>query len=172
MAQLNYAGPRARQLLDETCSIRLRSASYGETSARRKNNHSKAGYNRPEPFRLRLSSDYGGTGWEVAKPSSPNTPSASINQTASFIEGGKALHVVMPGLGPRFTMPDNFADAVRKVSAETGLPHCDIQKMFKKIGANKLEPLFNDMAHPNKEGCRMMAGELATFLIEAGKREN
>jgi len=84
--------------------------------------------------------------------------------------GGKTailLFPTIPGLGPRFIMMDDYADAVRETAKERGLACFDLQKVFKEIGRDKMEQYLADMAHPNAEGHRIIADAIAGFLIES-----
>jgi lysophospholipase L1-like esterase len=70
----------------------------------------------------------------------------------------------IPGMGPRFVMMDDFADAVRETAQARGIACFDLQKVFKAIGREKINDLLADMAHPNAEGHRLIADSLANFL--------
>ena len=87
--------------------------------------------------------------------------------------GGKTAVLLLPtipGMGPRFVMMDDFADAVRETAQARGLACFDLQKVFKAIGREKINDLLADMAHPNAEGHRLIAEAIANVLAGAGGR--
>ena len=85
--------------------------------------------------------------------------------------GGKTAVLLLPtipGMGPRFVMMDDFADAVRETAQARGLACFDLQKVFKDIGREKVNDLLADMAHPNADGHRLIADSIANFLAGTG----
>jgi len=97
-----------------------------------------------------------------------------LDRLATVTHGRTALMpmTTIPGGGPRFTMLDDFAQAVRRVSEARGLVCCDLQLTFKELGREGMLPLMADMAHPNAEGHRVIAGaiaELITAQVKAGQ---
>jgi lysophospholipase L1-like esterase len=91
------------------------------------------------------------------------------------LTGGKAAIMplaTIPGLRNRYTMMDDYADAVREVAAARGLTCFDLQKEMKTYDREKIEELFADMAHPNEKGHLYMATKIAGFLAKlAGKTD-
>ena len=86
--------------------------------------------------------------------------------------GGRAAIVpiaTIPGAGPRYTMMDDFAQAVRDVSAKLGLECCDMPERLKFQGREGLTPYMADMAHPNAEGHGLMAQVLTDWLVGKAK---
>ncbi len=92
-----------------------------------------------------------------------------IDRVARFTRGRAAvlLLTTIPGTGPRFVMMDDFADAVREVASERGLPCCDLHKVFKALGRRQVRDYFADQAHPNAEGHRILARAIASFLARS-----
>lgn len=90
-----------------------------------------------------------------------------VDRVAAVTGGQTAILplATMPGAGPRFTMLDDFAQAVRDVCAARGIECCDMQAAFKAVGREGMPALLGDMAHPNAEGHRLMARTLADFLM-------
>ncbi len=92
-----------------------------------------------------------------------------IDMFAAKTKGKTALLLIptIPGKDYRFNMMDDYAQIVRDVAKELGLPVCDIQKVFKAVGQDKIADYFADMAHPNAKGHELFATTLTDFLIEA-----
>lgn len=86
--------------------------------------------------------------------------------------GGKAAVVpiaTIPGAGPRYTMMDDFAQAVRDTCQKLGLQCCDLPERLKFQGRDGLTPYMADMAHPNAEGHELMAQFLTDWLVGKAK---
>lgn len=96
---------------------------------------------------------------------------ASLNDYIDRIArktGGKTAMLLIPtipGRRHRFVMMDDYADCVRAVAAKRNLPVCDVQKAFKELGREGVEPYFADLAHPNTEGHKLIADTLCRFLL-------
>ncbi|NSW56280.1 MAG: hypothetical protein HPY44_09710 [Armatimonadetes bacterium] len=71
----------------------------------------------------------------------------------------------IPGAGPRFTMMDDFAQAVRDVAAARGIECLDLAAALKATGRDGYLAYMGDMAHPNPEGHALMARVIADFLV-------
>ncbi|NLF17003.1 MAG: SGNH/GDSL hydrolase family protein [Lentisphaerae bacterium] len=72
-----------------------------------------------------------------------------------------------PGCGPRFTMMDDYAEAIREIGRERGLTVFDMHAHLKAIGREELQGFYGDMAHPNEDGHRLIAEALCEFLVRA-----
>ncbi len=92
-----------------------------------------------------------------------------INRIARKTKGKTAvlLMATIPGVGPRFVMMDDFADAVRETAKEKGLACFDLQKEIKKLGRKNIDQYFCDMAHPNKKGHKIIGEAIAEFLVKS-----
>ncbi|OGV75082.1 MAG: hypothetical protein A3K19_00790 [Lentisphaerae bacterium RIFOXYB12_FULL_65_16] len=103
------------------------------------------------------------------KPYFKDELNSYIDRILRKTEGKTAvlLLATLPGTGPRFVMMDDFADGVRETAQERGMPCCNLQKVFKEIGRDQVEEYFADMAHPNADGHRLLADDLASFLVQA-----
>jgi lysophospholipase L1-like esterase len=100
---------------------------------------------------------------------------ASVNDYLDRIcraTGGRTailLFATGPGCGPRFVMLDDYAEAIREISRERGLPLFDIHRLLQEIGRERLGEFFADMANPNEAGHRFIAEALCEYLVrEAG----
>ena len=93
-----------------------------------------------------------------------------LDRIARKTQGKTAVLLLptIPGMGPRFVMMDDFADAVRETAQARGLACFDLQKVFKEIGREKINDDLADMAHPNAEGHRIIADAIAKFLAGTG----
>ena len=75
------------------------------------------------------------------------------------------LFTPIPGCGPRYNAHDLYAQTVREVAAKYGVACFDLNAVFKKaFTVQTIGGAFNDMAHPNKNGHRLIAEKLAEFL--------
>jgi lysophospholipase L1-like esterase len=86
--------------------------------------------------------------------------------------GGKAAIVpiaTIPGAGPRYTMMDDFAQAVRDVSDRLGLPYANMPERLKAEGREGYTRYLGDMAHPTAEGHAIMAQYLSDWLVAKAK---
>jgi lysophospholipase L1-like esterase len=95
-----------------------------------------------------------------------------IDRVIAKTKGKTAIILIptIPGRGNRFDMMDDYADAVREIAKERGLPVCDVQKTFKGMGKIKIAEYLADRAHPNPAGHKIFADKIAEFIIEkAGK---
>ena len=93
-----------------------------------------------------------------------------IDRVAEITKGKSAflLFAPGPGKGPRFTMMDDYAQAIRELAAERGLPYFDVSKLFKAFGKKEFsETYMADMAHPNAKGHQVVADALCEFLVKA-----
>lgn len=72
-----------------------------------------------------------------------------------------------PGMGPRFTMMDDFADAIRELAKERELACFDVNALLKPIGKLPFEDYMADTAHPNPLGHRTVAEAFAAYLVKA-----
>jgi len=93
-----------------------------------------------------------------------------IERICAFTQGKTAilLFATGPGTGARFTMMDDFAQAMRELAAEMELPIFDVHKLFKGVGKAKFAAEYMaDTAHPNAAGHQLVADKLAEFLVSA-----
>ena len=75
------------------------------------------------------------------------------------------LFTPIPGCGPRYNAHDLYAQTVREVAEKYGVACFDLNTVFKKaFTIRTIGGAFNDMAHPNKDGHRLIAEKLAEFL--------
>lgn len=74
------------------------------------------------------------------------------------------LLTCLPGTGPRWSMLDDYADAVRETAAARGLACFEFQEVFKSVGRDRIEEFMADQAHPNIAGHERLADALARFL--------
>jgi len=90
-----------------------------------------------------------------------------VDRIARQTGGRSAILLIptLPGRRHRFVMMDDYADRVRAVAAQRGLPVCGVQEKFKALGRDGMERLFADLAHPNAEGHRLIADTLCRFLL-------
>ncbi len=90
-----------------------------------------------------------------------------LDRLATVTSGEAALVplTTVPGCGPRYTMLDDFAQAVRGVCHERALEYIDVQKALKSVGREGILPLMGDMAHPNVDGHAVIATTIADFLV-------
>ena len=91
-----------------------------------------------------------------------------INVFAAKTKGKTALLLIptIPGTGYRFDMMDDYAQVFRDVAKEANLPLCDVQKVFKSLGKDKIGDYMADMAHPNSKGHELFADTLAAYIID------
>ncbi|MBO4527654.1 MAG: SGNH/GDSL hydrolase family protein, partial [Victivallales bacterium] len=93
-----------------------------------------------------------------------------IDRVAEITKGRSAflLFTPGPGKGPRFTMMDDYAQAIRELAAERGLPYFDVSKLFKSFGKKEFSDMYMaDTAHPNAKGHQVVADALCEFLVKA-----
>ena len=93
-----------------------------------------------------------------------------IDRVAEITKGRSAflLFAPGPGKGPRFTMMDDYAQAIRELAAERGLPYFDVSKLFKSFGKKEFSDTYMaDTAHPNAKGHQVVADALCEFLVKA-----
>ena len=93
-----------------------------------------------------------------------------IDRVAEITKGRSAflLFATGPGKGPRFTMMDDYAQAIRELAAERGLPCFDVSKLFKSFGKKEFANTYMaDTAHPNAKGHQVVADALCEFLVKA-----
>ena len=93
-----------------------------------------------------------------------------IDRVAEITKGKSAflLFTPGPGKGPRFTMMDDYAQAIRELAAERGLPCFDVSKLFKAFGKKEFSDTYMaDTAHPNAKGHQVVADALCEFLVKA-----
>ncbi len=93
-----------------------------------------------------------------------------IDRVVEITKGKSAflLFTPGPGKGPRFTMMDDYARAIRELAAERGLPYFDVSKLFKAFGKKEFSDTYMaDMAHPNAKGHLVVADALCEFLVKA-----
>jgi lysophospholipase L1-like esterase len=90
-----------------------------------------------------------------------------LDRVSRFTKGRTAFLLIAtgPGCGARFTMMDDYAEAVREIARERKLPLLDMNKTLKALGRDAIEPFFADMAHPNEKGHRLIADTLCEFLV-------
>ncbi len=90
--------------------------------------------------------------------------------------GGRAAIMPMttiPGLRHRYSMMDDYADAVREVAGARGLTCLDLQQIMKtNFNRTTIEPYFHDMAHPNEKGHLFMATQIARFIAKAAGKND
>jgi lysophospholipase L1-like esterase len=92
-----------------------------------------------------------------------------IDRVCSATHGTAAilLFATGPGTGPRFVMMDDYAERVRSVAKQRGLPCFDIHAILKAVGREHIQELFADMAHPNEAGHQLIADSLCEFIVKA-----
>ena len=93
-----------------------------------------------------------------------------IDRVAEITKGRSAflLFAPGPGKGARFTMMDDYAQAIRELAAERGLPCFDVSKLFKSFGKKEFSNTYMaDTAHPNAKGHEVVADALCEFLVKA-----
>ena len=90
-----------------------------------------------------------------------------IGRITALSQGKTAivLFTPIPGCGPRYNAHDLYAQTVREVAEKYGVACFDLNAIFKKaFTVQTIGSAFNDMAHPNKDGHRLIAEKLAEFL--------
>ena len=90
-----------------------------------------------------------------------------IGRITALSQGKTAivLFTPIPGCGPRYNAHDLYAQTVREVAEKYGVACFDLNAIFKKaFTVQTIGGAFNDMAHPNKDGHRLIAEKLAEFL--------
>ena len=91
-----------------------------------------------------------------------------IDRVNSLTEGKTAFLLLptIPGQLSRYTMLNNYAEAIREIAAERNLAAYDLAKDFKDLGAIPMIDYFcnEDKAHPNSKGHEFIASKLAAFL--------
>lgn len=96
---------------------------------------------------------------------------ASVNDYLDRVcraTGGRAAILLLatgPGCGPRFVMLDDYAEAIREIGRERGLPVFDMNAFLKAVGRDRIDTLFCDLAHPNEDGHRAIADALCDYLV-------
>ncbi|MCC7490739.1 MAG: hypothetical protein IT204_00240 [Fimbriimonadaceae bacterium] len=83
------------------------------------------------------------------------------------VTGGRSavlLLTCLPGTGPRWSMLDDYAEAVREVAKARSLACFEFQDVLKSVGRDQLEQFFADQAHPNIAGHERLADALAGYL--------
>ncbi|HUS79807.1 MAG TPA: GDSL-type esterase/lipase family protein [Armatimonadota bacterium] len=83
--------------------------------------------------------------------------------------GGRAAIVpitTLPGGQWRFVMMDDYAEGVREVCAERGLPCLDLAAQIKPLGRVQWATMLADRAHPKAEGHRWLAERMADWFME------
>lgn len=90
-----------------------------------------------------------------------------IDRIAAATAGKSAvlLFATAPGTQGRFIMLDGYAQAMRELAAERGLPCFDVHAIFKRLGRQNMAGFMADMAHPNAKGQQLIAEQLAEFLV-------
>lgn len=91
-----------------------------------------------------------------------------LDRVARVTNGQTAVLLLtcLPGTGPRWSMLDDYADAVRETAQQRGLACFEFQQVFKALGRAGVEPYFADQAHPNVEGHEKLAYALASYLAQ------
>lgn len=92
-----------------------------------------------------------------------------IDRIARVTDGGAAICPIttLPGGAHRFTMLDDYAQAVRELCAERGDVTCiDLAAQIKPMGVAAWMGLLRDLAHPNADGHRWIASALADWIVE------
>ena len=90
-----------------------------------------------------------------------------IGRITALSQGKTAivLFTPIPGCGPRYNAHDRYAQTVREVAEKYGVACFDLNAVFKKaFTLQTIGNAFNDMAHPNQAGHRLIAEKLAEFL--------
>ena len=93
-----------------------------------------------------------------------------IDRVAEITKGRSAflLFTPGPGMGPRFTMMDDYAQAIRELAVERGLSCFDVSKLLKSFGKQEFSNAYMaDMAHPNAKGHEVVADALCEYLVKA-----
>ncbi|MDD4537739.1 MAG: GDSL-type esterase/lipase family protein [Lentisphaeria bacterium] len=90
-----------------------------------------------------------------------------IDRIAAATDGKSAvlLFATAPGTQGRFVMLDGYAQAMRDLAAERGLPCFDVHALLKGLGRQNLQSVMADMAHPNARGQQLIADHLAEYLV-------
>jgi lysophospholipase L1-like esterase len=91
-----------------------------------------------------------------------------IDRVNSLTEGKTAFLLLptIPGQVSRYTMLDDYAEAIREIAAERNLAAYDLAKDFKGLGAIPMIDYFcnGDKAHPNVKGHEFIAARLEDFF--------
>jgi lysophospholipase L1-like esterase len=85
----------------------------------------------------------------------------------SSLTGGSAAFLLLatpPGQAARFTMLDDYADAIRSLAKERNIAIYDLAADFKTFGPKAMSAYFADMAHPNNQGHEFIAKNLAVYF--------
>ena len=93
-----------------------------------------------------------------------------IDRVAEITKGKSAFLLIVPGpgKGPRFTMMDDYAQAIRELSVERNLLCLDVSKLFKSFGKKEFSDTYMaDTAHPNAKGHQVVADALCEYLVKA-----
>lgn len=90
-----------------------------------------------------------------------------IDRIAAVTKGKSAvlLFATAPGTQGRFLMLDGYAQTMRDLAAERGLPCFDVHALLKGLGRQNLQSYMADMAHPNARGQQLIADHLAEYLV-------
>ncbi|MHB9057171.1 MAG: SGNH/GDSL hydrolase family protein, partial [Paludibacteraceae bacterium] len=83
------------------------------------------------------------------------------------LTGGSAAFLLLstiPGQGTRFTMMDDYADAIRSLARERNIAIYDLASDFKGLGTKGMTDYFGDMAHPNDQGHEFIARKLVAYF--------
>ena len=93
-----------------------------------------------------------------------------IDRVAEITSGRSAFLLITPGpgKGARFTMMDDYAQAIREIAAERNLPCLDVSKLLKAFGKRDFcDTYMADTAHPNAKGHEIVADALCEYLVKA-----
>ncbi|MHB9138403.1 MAG: GDSL-type esterase/lipase family protein [Victivallaceae bacterium] len=85
----------------------------------------------------------------------------------SSLTGGSAAFLLLatpPGQAARFTMLDDYADAIRSLAKERNIAIYDLAADFKALGPKNMSEYFADMAHPNNQGHEFIAKKMAAYF--------
>lgn len=93
-----------------------------------------------------------------------------IDRVAEITKGKSAFLLIVPGpgKGARFTMMDDYAQAIRELSNERHLLCLDVNYLFKSFGKKEFSDKYMaDTAHPNAKGHQVVADTLCSYLVKA-----
>lgn len=93
-----------------------------------------------------------------------------IARIAAKTQGKTAilLFATGPGKDARYTMMDDYAQAMRDLARELNIPCFDVNKCFKSVDKKHFcDTFMADTAHPNAKGHQFIADSLCDFLVNA-----
>ncbi|HCE45821.1 MAG TPA: hypothetical protein DET40_19935 [Lentisphaeria bacterium] len=118
------------------------------------------------PDLVTLMYGYNDKTWGYSKEYFTYSMNDYIERIARKTNGATSILLIstIPGKNERFFMMDDYAECVRAIAKERGLPLCDVSKDFKAFGREGIEAYMADQAHPNAKGHEVMANAIAGAL--------